>query len=277
MFSSAIDFDRPHVMGIVNVTPDSFSDGGELFNSDRPDFDLIFQLVDQMQKDGATFVDVGGQTTKPGFKKISTCEEIDRVVPVVERIKERFDLLISVDTSTPEVMGAAMQVGADLINDVEALSSDGSLALCAEKDIPVVLMHSFEGVSGVHSRKDSGDLIEQIVHFFKMQLERCSAAGIKSSNIILDPGFGFGKSTDEYKIVLNELHQLTILACPILVGLSRKKTISTMLGGRDLSQRMAGGLGMSILAYQQGARLFRTHDVAETFDALTVYSQLSAR
>ncbi|MCY4045794.1 MAG: dihydropteroate synthase [Cellvibrionales bacterium] len=276
MFLDSLDLDRPHIMGIINVTPDSFSDGGQLFALGAPNLDRVYAVVEKMQQSGATFVDVGGQTTKPGFERITPQEEIDRVVPVIQGIKERFDLCISVDTSTPDVMAASIESGAGLVNDVEALADEAALTICAEKQVPVVLMHSFRGEEGIHSKGPLAHLIQDELNFFHARIKRCINAGIESSNIIIDPGFGFGKSLDEYKILLNQLSRFSILACPILVGLSRKKTISTLLGGRELNQRMAGGLGLSVLAYQQGARIFRTHDVAETYDALMAYSKIQA-
>lgn len=261
-------FNRAHIMGILNVTPDSMSDGGRFFQDGKPHLDNVFAEVESMIDGGASFIDVGGESTRPGFEPVSLQEELDRVLPVLESINSRFDTLLSIDTYKPEVMREAVKSGARLINDVKALTEMGAREIAAECSVPVVLMHSVGGGHNLHQGQVAANPMRAMVEFFEQQVALCLKAGITKDHIMLDPGFGFGKKVPENIALMAGLKSLCSLGCPILAGLSRKKTISTVLGGRAPHERLAGGLALAVLAHQQGARIIRTHDVKETVDAI---------
>jgi dihydropteroate synthase len=255
-------------MGVLNVTSDSFSDGGKFVKLD----DALRQ-VETMAGDGATFVDIGGESTRPGAAQVSLQQELDRVVPVIERLVTNVDIALSVDTSKPAVMSESIRSGVAMINDVFALRMDGAIEAVSDSDCAVCLMH-MQGVPGnMQKAPDYTNVAEEVRAFLAQRISVCEEAGIDASRIVADPGFGFGK-TDIHNIeLLANLDVLQTLNCPMLVGLSRKRTLGN-LTGRDIDGRMAAGLAAAILAVERGARIVRTHDVAETVDALKVASAL---
>lgn len=262
--------DSPSVMGILNVTPDSFSDGGLFVKRD----DALRQ-AEAMIAAGAEILDIGGESTRPGAADVSVEEELDRVIPIVEALREMTDVPISVDTSKAVVMRAASNAGADMINDVRALREDGALAAVAELDMAVCLMH-MQGQPRTMQREPSyEDVSTEVGEFLTERRDRCIDAGIRHYRIVLDPGFGFGKSHAHNVELLANLRLLTDIGQPVLVGLSRKATLG-QLTGRDVDQRLAASIAAAIVAVMNGAMIVRTHDVAETLDALRVAQAVTA-
>lgn len=259
-----LDLQQPKVMGVLNVTPDSFSDGGRYF-----DTDVAIRHAESMVAEGAAIIDVGGESTRPGAEKISEQEELDRVLPVVEAIAGRIDAAISIDTSTPAVMKAATAAGAGLINDVFALRLDGALAAAAATDCAICLMHMQGEPRAMQDNPVYDDVVGEISDFLRDRVTACIDNGINVERIIVDPGFGFGK-TDKHNIeLLAKLDRLEVLERPILVGLSRKRTLES-LTGRDIENRLPAGIAAAVLAFERGASIIRTHDVAATVDALKI-------
>lgn len=262
--NSLVDLSTPQVMGILNVTPDSFSDGGKYTQ-----FDYALEQAEQMITDGATIIDIGGESTRPGAKAVSEHDELVRVIPVLKAIKQRFDIVVSIDTSKASVMSAAIDAGADMINDVRALQNDGCLAAIANSNIPVCLMH-MQGIPKNMQNNPSYDhVIDDIIMFFQQRIDTCLSAGIARERLILDPGFGFGKTLEQNFYLLANLSKFNQLGLPLLAGLSRKSMIGKLLN-REVEQRLAGSLATAIIAAQQGAHIIRVHDVKETVDALKV-------
>ncbi len=260
---------QPVVMGILNVTPDSFSDGGELFSQDQLSLEKATARARAMVAEGAAIIDVGGESTRPGAESITIQQELNRVAPVVERICSELDVAVSVDTSTPAVMREAAALGAHLINDVRALHRSGALCTAQELGLPVSLMH-MKGEPG-HMQDDPHyeDVVEEVIAFLAERIRVCQDAGIAKEKIIIDPGFGFGKSLQHNLILLNRLARLEVLDAPILVGLSRKSTIGKIVG-RESHERLNGSLSAAVLAVSNGARIVRVHDVRPTVEALQV-------
>ncbi|KXJ50180.1 MAG: dihydropteroate synthase [Colwellia sp. Phe_37] len=251
-------------MGILNTTPDSFSDGGSYTQ-----LESALAQVERMIVDGASIIDIGGESTRPGAEDVSEEDELARVIPVLIAIKQRFDVLVSIDTSKAAVMIAAIAAGADMINDVAALQNQGCLAAVAQSDVPVCLMH-MQGLPRTMQNNPSYDhVINDIVAFFQQRIEACVSAGIARERIILDPGFGFGKTLEQNFHLLANLSKFSQLKLPLLIGISRKSMIGNLLN-RDVKQRLAGSLSAAIIAAQQGANIIRVHDVEATVDALTV-------
>jgi dihydropteroate synthase len=265
-----LDLSTPQVMGILNVTPDSFSDGGKFTH-----FEHALEQVERMITDGATIIDIGGESTRPGAAEVSEADELARVIPVLKAIKQRFDILISIDTSKASVMSAAIAAGADIINDVRALQNDGCLAAVANSKIPVCLMHMQGLPSTMQNKPSYENVIYDIMVFFQQRIKACVSAGIARERIILDPGFGFGKTLAQNLNLLANLSVFRELGLPILAGLSRKSMIGNLLN-RDVEQRLAGSLSTAILAAQQGAHIIRVHDVQETVDVLKVLKAVTA-
>ena len=249
-------------MGILNVTPDSFSDGGQ-FNQ----LESAVKHALQMQKQGAEVIDIGGESTRPGAKRVSLAEELQRVIPVIEKIRKLSDVAISIDTSKPEVMRAAIKAGADMVNDVNALQAEGALETCANYQVAVCLMHKQGDPQTMQENPQYVDIIDEIRQYLMARASCCVKAGIYSENIIIDPGFGFGKTLENNLSLLKELQQFCTLDYPVLVGLSRKSMFGMLLD-RDVEQRLVASTSAAVIAYQKGARFFRVHDVAETCDAL---------
>ena len=261
--------DRPAIMGILNVTPDSFSDGGKFVQRDA-----ALRHVEQMLQEGADVIDVGGESTRPGADPVSTQEELDRVVPVLESVRHISDIPLSVDTSTPEVMREAAAVGASLINDVRALRRDGAMAAAQQTGLPVCLMHMQGDPKTMQMHPVYQDLIGEIREFFVARIEACQEAGIQRELILLDPGFGFGKTPQQNLQLINQLDLFSDLGCPLLVGLSRKSTIGEVLQPQS-NDRLVGSLVGAVWAYLRGASILRVHDVAATRDALAMATALA--
>jgi len=259
-----VSLEQPQIMGILNVTPDSFSDGGR-YNR----LDSALRQAELMVAQGAVFIDVGGESTRPGADEVSVQEELDRVVPVVEAICQRLDCIVSVDTSKPQVITQAVRAGAGLINDIRALQEPGALLAAAQVGVPVCLMHMQGQPRTMQDAPAYQDLLGQVRTFLEERVAACEQAGIARSNLLLDPGFGFGKTVEDNYRLLNHLRDFHQLELPLLVGMSRKSMIGNLLG-RQVDQRLAGSLACALLAAQQGAAIIRVHDVAETHDALRI-------
>jgi dihydropteroate synthase len=256
----------PQVMGILNVTPDSFSDGGKFAT-----FDKALAQVEQMILDGADIIDIGGESTRPGAVDVSEEDELVRVIPLLKAIKSNFDIKVSIDTSKAEVMSQAIAYSADIINDVRALQNEGCLAVLAQSDVPVCLMHMQGLPRSMQVNPQYNDVIGDIKQFFIERIKICENAGIKRNRIILDPGFGFGKTLEQNYQLLAQLNQFNDLGLPLLSGTSRKSMIGNLLA-RNVDERLAGSLTTAIIAAQQNATIIRVHDIKETVDALKVLS-----
>lgn len=260
-------FDRscPSIMGILNVTPDSFSDGGRF---DR--LDAALRHAEAMRDAGADILDVGGESTRPGAAPVSEAEELDRVIPVIEAIRSRLGVPVSVDTSKPGVMRAAVAAGAVLINDVNALRAKGALELAAASGVPVCLMHMRGEPRTMQGDPRYDDVVGEVRDFLLARAGDCVAAGIPRAHILLDPGFGFGKTLDHNLALLRGLPHLCDAGYPVLVGISRKSMLGAITG-REVGQRLAASLAAALLALEGGARVLRVHDVAETRDVVKVW------
>lgn len=259
-----LSLDRPRVMGVLNVTPDSFSDGGEFL---RPD-DAVQHAL-QLQQEGADIVDVGGESTRPGADEVSVQEEIDRTSTVIEVVSSELDVSVSIDTSKPEVMRAACAAGATLVNDVYALRRDGAIQAVAELEVPVCLMHMQGEPRNMQECPDYEELPGDIVRFLQDRIDACVGAGIQRDRLLVDPGFGFGKNDAHNLKILANLDQFSVLSLPLLVGLSRKRLLGSITG-RSVDERVSAGIAAAVLAVTKGANIVRTHDVAATVDALRV-------
>ncbi len=264
-----ISTDQPIVMGILNTTPDSFSDGGRFEH-----IDVAVQHALQMQAEGAQIIDVGGESTRPGAEAVSVGDELQRVIPLIESLRQRSDVIISIDTSKPEVMRAAVAAGANLVNDVTALRAPGALQACAELDVPVCLMHMQGEPRSMQSNPSYRNVVAEVSEFLLQRKQAAMAAGIGEERILLDPGFGFGKSLAHNLQLLKQLEQLQSLDSPLLVGLSRKSMFAAILGGAAVDQRLYASVAAAVLCWDRGARLFRVHDVKATVDALRVCSAM---
>jgi dihydropteroate synthase len=268
--SKALDLSRPQVMGILNVTPDSFSDGGQWFSGGSVRLDHCLRAAEQMVLDGATLLDIGGESTRPGALSVSSAEEMDRVLPIVEAIAERIDTVISVDTSNPDLIAAAAKKGAGLINDVRALQREGALRAAVQTGLPVCLMHMQGEPGEMQKNPQYGNVTQDVCHWLLARAKVCEAAGIAQHNIVLDPGFGFGKTLEHNLVLLRQLEQLATQPYLVLVGLSRKSMIGAITG-REVRQRLAGSLALAQLALERGAQILRVHDVAETADMVKMW------
>lgn len=268
--SRTLDLTRPRVMGVLNVTPDSFSDGGRFLHHEA-----ALGRAAEMVEQGAAIVDVGGESTRPGADPVSASEEIDRVVPVIESICRQHDVAVSTDTSKPEVMRAAIDAGASMINDVRALRASGALELAAATDVAVCLMHMQGKPGSMQQDPDYADVVGEVREFLSQRLRACLEAGISPERLCLDPGFGFGKTHRHNLLLLANLERFRGLGAPLLVGLSRKRTLGH-LTGRAMASRGAAGVAAAVLAVDRGASIVRTHDVAATVDALEVATALAA-
>ena len=265
-----LDLSKPQVMAVLNVTPDSFSDGGRFSSGDRVDLDKVLMSVEQFLVDGAAIIDVGGESTRPGAESVPLQLEMDRVLPVVEAISERFETIISVDTSSPKVMTEASLLGAGLLNDVRALERPGALEAAARTGLPVCLMHMQGSPKIMQNNPHYHHVVTDVMSYLSERVDRCVSEGINRNKLLLDPGFGFGKSVEHNLQLLKHLPDLLQLGFPLLVGLSRKSLIAKVLG-RDIDQRLAGSLGLAVMSLVGGATIIRAHDVAETVDAARLY------
>jgi dihydropteroate synthase len=260
----ALDLCLPAVMGVLNVTADSFSDGGRF---SRPE-DALRQAL-RMVEEGAAIVDIGGESTRPGATPATLDEELRRVVPVIESLRRESRVFISVDTSKPEVMRAAIAAGADIINDVRALREAGALEVAARTRAGVCLMHMQGEPRSMQVAPHYDDVLREVGTFLADRIDACRAAGIVLARLAVDPGFGFGKNTSHNLELLRGLSRLKSLGLPILAGLSRKSLLAR-LTGRDVADRLAGSVALATVAVLNGARIVRAHDVAATLDAMKV-------
>ncbi|MFP3351899.1 dihydropteroate synthase [Pseudoalteromonas sp. SIMBA_153] len=261
-----LELSEPVIMGIVNVTPDSFSDGGQFFNTTAA-LNHAMQLLDE----GATILDIGGESTRPGAPDVSLEDELQRVIPLINAIREQSDCVISIDTSKAEVMRQAIEAGADIVNDVRALQEPSAIEVVAQyPDVVVCLMHMQGQPRSMQNAPHYDDLASEINDFFNQRIATCEAAGIKQSQLILDPGFGFGKTLKHNYQILAQFNDYAQLGLPLLAGLSRKSMIGNLLN-RDTKDRLAGSLAGALIAAQNGAHIIRVHDVKETADVLGVY------
>ncbi|NAT22998.1 dihydropteroate synthase [Pseudomonas syringae] len=265
-----LDLAHTHVMGILNATPDSFSDGGRYSQ-----LDAALRHAEAMVLAGATLIDVGGESTRPGARPVSPAQEVERVAPVVEIIARELDVIISVDTSTPEVMLATAGLGAGLINDVRSLQRPGALEAAASTGLPVCLMHMQGEPGTMQNDPHYEDLLGEVSAFLLERMNQCVAAGIDRQQIILDPGFGFAKTLEHNLSLFKHMEALHALGRPLLVGVSRKSMIGAVLG-RPVDQRLSGGLALAALAMTKGAKILRVHDVAETADVVRMIAAVQA-
>lgn len=265
-----LDLGRPHVMGILNVTPDSFSDGGRFSQHDA-----ALRHAAEMVAAGATLIDVGGESTRPGARAVSPTEELERVAPVVEMIARELDVIISLDTSTPAVMREGARLGAGMINDVRALRRDGALDAVADTGLPVCLMHMLGEPGNMQENPQYEDVTREVAGFLVDRMAACVATGIPVERILLDPGFGFAKTLEHNLGLFRHLEELNGLGRPLLIGVSRKSMVGQVLG-RDVDQRLYGSLALAALAVAKGACILRVHDVAETVDVVRMIAAVQA-
>ncbi len=260
-----LDLSSPRVMGILNVTPDSFSDGGVFFARDA-----AMRQAEAMWRAGAAIIDVGGESTRPGAEPVTVQEELDRVIPIVEALHAELPVVLSVDTSKPEVMREAVAAGAGLINDVYALRREGALEAARECGVPVCLMHTQGEPRTMQREPRYDDVVDEVVGFLGQRISACLEAGIARDRLLVDPGFGFGKELPHNLQLLKNLPQLKKLDCPILVGISRKSMVGALLDRRPVDGRLHGSVAAATLAVWQGAAIVRAHDVGPTVDAVRI-------
>ena len=265
-----LDLAHTHVMGILNATPDSFSDGGRYTRLDD-----ALRHAQAMVAAGATLIDVGGESTRPGARVVTPDEELERVAPVVEALSRELDVIISVDTSTPVVISETARLGAGLINDVRSLRREGALQAAAATGLPVCLMHMLGEPGDMQDNPQYENLLGEVTAFLRERMQQCAAAGIPNERIILDPGFGFAKSLDHNLGLFKHMQELHSLGRPLLVGVSRKSMIGGALG-RPVGERLYGGLALAALAMTKGAKILRVHDVAETVDVVRMIAAVEA-
>jgi dihydropteroate synthase len=269
----ALDLSRPRIMAVLNTTPDSFSDGGLFYRDGRLDLDLALAAARQMVADGAAVLDVGGESTRPGAAPVSSEEEMARVLPVVEAVAAELDVIISLDSSTPALMQEGAALGAGLINDVRALSRVGALEAAADTGLPVCLMHMQGDPGNMQDTPTYDNVVQEVAAFLRQRVLACEAAGIQRERLLLDPGFGFGKTVGHNLQLLQGLPRLVDEGMPVLVGLSRKSMIGKLIG-RDVAERLPASLALAVMAAERGASIIRTHDVRATADALAMWVAL---
>lgn len=262
-----IDLSKPAVMGILNVTPDSFSDGGDYFSIQQ-----AVQHALNMQSEGAAIIDVGGESTRPGAKPVNVQQELDRVIPVIEKITSNLDIPVSIDSSKPEVMREAVIAGASMINDVMALQQPNALETVASLDdsIAVCLMHMQGSPRTMQENPGYDDVVSDVIKFLQERVTASCLAGLSEQQIVIDPGFGFGKTLQHNIELLAQLERFSELDWPVLVGISRKSMIGALLDNLPTEQRITGSLAAAVMAYERGAQILRVHDVRQTVEALTV-------
>ena len=260
-----VDLGVPQVMGILNITPDSFSDGGRFV-----DREAALSRAREMVQEGAAIIDIGGESTRPGARPVSAQEELDRVIPVLEVLAAELSVPVSIDTSKPAVMREAVAAGAGLINDVMALRTQGALTTVAELAVPVCLMHMLGEPRTMQQSPQYRDVVVEVREFLAGRIAACLDAGISPERILIDPGFGFGKTLEHNLALLKNLKMLGELPAPLLVGISRKSMIGSLLGGVPVDERMYGSLAAAVMAVHEGAKVIRTHDVRATVDAIQV-------
>jgi dihydropteroate synthase len=268
--SRFLDLAHPQVMGILNVTPDSFSDGGRFGRRDA-----ALRHAGAMVDAGASLIDVGGESTRPGARAVSPAEELERVAPIIEAIAAELDVIVSVDTSTPAVMREAARLGVGLINDVRSLQRDGALGAAADSGLPVCLMHMRGEPTTMQQNPQYPDVLVEVRDFLGERMAVCVAAGIALERLILDPGFGFAKTQEHNLRLFKHLESLHELGRPLLVGVSRKSMIGRALG-REVDERLYGSLALAALAITKGAHILRVHDVPETVDVVRMLAAVEA-
>ena len=268
-----LELSRPVVMGIINVTPDSFSDGATLYRGSNLDIERAMTRAREMVASGAAILDIGGESTRPGASPVSVNEEMDRVLPLVARIAAELETVISVDTSTPVLMREAANAGAGLLNDVRALTREGALEAAAAANLPICLMHMQGEPGNMQVAPHYDDVVEDVCEYLQSRIACCERQGIARNRLLLDPGFGFGKSVTHNLQLLRELPRLAAIGLPLVVSLSRKSLIGKLLG-REVGQRLPASLALAVLAAERGAAVIRTHDVAATVDAVSMLMAL---
>ena len=268
-----LDLSRPRIMGVLNVTPDSFSDGGQLYRDGRVDTDVLLARAEQMLAEGADILDVGGESTRPGAVAVSEAEELDRVVTAVEALAQHCDTIISVDTSTPSVMTESARCGAGLLNDVRGFRRPQALQAAADSGLALCVMHMQGEPGTMQTAPAYSDVVQDISEFLSLRLADMGAVGIDLDRVVIDPGFGFGKTAEQNFELLARLEALCNQRQPVLVGLSRKSMISSVLD-RQPEQRMVASVALALMAVERGARIVRVHDVAATFDALSMWQTI---
>ncbi|MBE8189506.1 MAG: dihydropteroate synthase [Candidatus Thioglobus sp.] len=266
---AAANIKTPLIMGILNITPDSFADGGKFL-----DFDKALKHAKNMVGQGANLIDVGGESTRPGAENVSLEDELNRVIPVVKALKS-LKTNISIDTSKPKVMAAALAAGANFINDVNALQAAGALEIAASSKANICLMHRQGNAKNMQNNPKYISVIDEIKQFFSERISACIQAGVAEENIILDPGFGFGKTLAHNLEILKRLGEFKTFGLPLLVGLSRKSLIGALLNDENIDRRLAGSVAAAIIAVQNGANILRVHDVLATKDALTILQNVA--
>jgi len=259
-----LDLNCPVVMGILNVTPDSFSDGG-IYNR----YDYALKHVASMVNHGTAIIDIGGESTRPGANEVSLQQELDRVIPIIEAVTDRFDVWVSVDTSKAVVMTEAARAGAHIINDVRSLHEPGALEAAAETGLPICIMHMLGQPKTMQQTPDYKNVVVEVKQYLSDEIERCEAAGIAKNRLIIDPGFGFGKNLVHNYQLLAKLNEFHALGVPLLVGMSRKSMIGELLDV-PLEERLIGGIACAVIAAMQGAQIIRAHDVKETVQAMKI-------
>lgn len=262
------DFQKLNIMAVINTTPDSFSDGGQFFKTEQ-----AVQHARLLIEQGADILDIGGESTRPGALAVSVDEEINRTIPVIQAIRQFSDIPISIDTSKPEVMLAAADAGVDMINDVWALRRPGALEAASKTGLPICLMHMSGGPGNMQKNPHYEDVVQEVKTFLLERVEIALQAGISRENLLLDPGFGFGKNLQHNLLLLKNLAQFKTLDCPLLVGLSRKSMLGLILD-KPVDQRLYGSLSAAVVCAMSGADIIRVHDVTETRDALAIVKAL---
>ena len=263
--NKTLDLSTPKIMGILNFTPDSFSDSGKFFQLDK----ALFQ-VETMLNQGASIIDIGGESTRPMAEEVTLEEELERVVPLVEAVRKRFDCWISVDSSKAQVMQEAAKVGMDLINDIRALQEPDALQTAVRLALPVCIMHMQGQPRTMQLNPHYDDVVADVLKFMQQRTEQCLASGIKKENLIWDPGFGFGKSVQHNYCLLQQFAVFCEQGFPVLAGISRKSMIGAVLD-KPVEQRTVGSVAAALIAAMKGASILRVHDVAETADALKIW------
>ena len=268
-----LDLSQPIIMGVLNVTPDSFSDGGQLYQDAALSHSLLLKRAEQMVLDGAQLLDVGGESTRPGATPVSESEELDRVLGAVEVLTRHVDAVISVDTSTPSVMTESARLGAGLLNDVRGFRRPGALEAASATGLPVCIMHMQGEPDTMQQNPEYDDVMSGVRDFFTDRLNACEVAGLSRGQVILDPGFGFGKTAEHNFHLLARLKELCLTEQPILVGLSRKSMIASVVD-KSPEERVFASVALALMAVERGASIVRVHDVAATADALAMWRAL---
>jgi dihydropteroate synthase len=264
-----LDLSSPVIMGVLNVTPDSFSDGGRYLH-----VDAALRQAELMLREGAVIIDIGAESTRPNANPVSEQQELDRLLPVIERIKQQLDVIVSIDTSTPAVITEAAHRGAGIINDVRALQRDGALMAAAATGLPICLMHMQGQPNTMQQQPHYLSVVEEVKVFLQQRIDACLAVGIRREQLLLDVGFGFGKTLSHNLELLRRLAEFEAFHLPLLVGMSRKSMLGTILGGAAVDERLYAGVAAATIAVMNGANIVRTHDVRATKDAIAVVSAM---